>query len=173
MMVQPPLHTPRLRLRRFDPASPVDQDFVIALLNDPAWIANIGQRDVSTRSQAEAYLRDGPVAMFERLGFALLCVEAAGGPPIGMCGLIRRDELPAPDLGFAFLPAWRGQGLAREAAEAVLAWARALGMARVLAIVTPGNTPSLGLLARLGFVAEGTVEQRGERLQLLAWPAPA
>jgi [ribosomal protein S5]-alanine N-acetyltransferase len=172
-MVRPPLRTPRLTLRCFDPASSNDQDFVIALLNDPAWIANIGKRDVSTRQQAQAYLRDGPQALFERLGFGLLCVEAAQGLPVGMCGLIQRDHLPAPDIGFAFLPQWRGRGLAHEAAEATLGWAQALGMGRVLAIVTPGNGPSLGLLARLGFKNEGMVDQSGQQLHLLAWSSPS
>ncbi|HEV8688658.1 MAG TPA: GNAT family N-acetyltransferase [Ideonella sp.] len=167
--------TPRLRLRWFEPAAEVDQAFVIALVNDPDWIANIGKRNVSTREQAEAYLRDGPRAMCEKLGFGLYLVESVdGGTPLGMCGLIKRDHLPDVDLGFAFLPAWRGQGLAREAAGAVLHWAREhLGLARILAIVTPGNEPSLGLLKRLGFADEGTIQvpPDDETLRLLAWSA--
>lgn len=167
-----PLLTPRLRLRAFDADSAVDQDFVIALLNDPGWITNIGKRDVSTREQAAAYLRDGPVAMLARQGFGLLAVESASGAmPMGMCGLIRRDTLPDVDIGFAFLPAHRGQGQAREAAEAVLRWARALGLARVVAIVTPTNEPSLRLLRRLGFADEGDTMHNGETLRLLAWSA--
>ena len=40
-----------------------DQQFLIDMVNDPDWIAYIGKRDVSTREQAEAYLRQGPRAM--------------------------------------------------------------------------------------------------------------
>lgn len=153
------LRTPRLRLRWFEPGAKGDQRFVIELVNDPDWIAYIGKRDVSTCQQAEAFLRDGPRAMCERLGFGLCLVERlADGRPIGMCGLIQRDTLPAVDLGFAFLPLARGQGLAREAAEGVLGWAQAhLELPRVVAIVTPANAASIGLLTRLGFVDEGTV----------------
>lgn len=164
------LNTPRLRLRCFEPEAELDQRFVIELLNDPAWVANIGKRDVSTREQAAAYLREGPAAMVARQGFGLLMVEsAADGTPLGMCGLIKRDNLPDVDVGFAFLPPYRAQGYAREAAEAVLGWAGRLGMQRVVAIVTPSNAPSIGLLRRLGFAHEGEVVQNGETLLLFGW----
>ena len=169
------LRTPRLRLRWFEPPAEADQRFVIELLNDPDWIANIGQRNVSTREQAEAYLRDGPRGMCERLGFGLYLVERlADGAPVGMCGLIKRETLPDVDIGYAFLPAARGHGLAREAARAVLQWARQqLQLARVVAIVTPGNRPSLGLLEELGFADEGEVRLSpdDQPLRLLGWSA--
>lgn len=108
--------------------------------------------------------------MVERLGFGLLMVEAAAdGTPLGMCGLIRRDTLPDVDIGFAFLPPYRAQGYAREAAEAVLDWARRLGLARVVAIVTPSNAPSIGLLHRLGFAHEGEIVHNDEKLLLMGW----
>lgn len=166
------LKTSRLTLRRFDADAETDQHFIQVLLSDPAWVANIGKCDVSTRELAAAYLREGPVAMFERLGFGLLMVESAeGGTPMGMCGLIRRDSLPDVDIGFAFLPPYRRQGFAHEAAEAVLAWACSLGMKRVVAIVTPTNTSSIGLLQRLGFTDEGETVQKGETLRLMGWAA--
>lgn len=171
------LRTRRLRLRWFEPAADVDQRFIIDLVNDPDWIAHIGKRSVSTREQAEAYLRDGPRAMCERLGFGLFMVESLDdATPLGMCGLIRRDGLVDVDLGFAFLPAWRGRGLAREAAESVLRWAeQRLGLRRVVAIVSPGNAPSIGLLSRLGFVDEGVIRLPGddEDLRLMGWRATA
>lgn len=145
------------------------------MVNDPDWIAHIGKRDVSTREQAEAYLRQGPRAMCERLGHGLFLVERRDtSEAVGMCGLVRREGLDSVDLGFAFLPAWRGQGLAREAAQGVLRWARDdLKLERLLAIVTPENDRSLGLLKRLGFVLEGTVTLPGghETLLSLVWSA--
>lgn len=169
------IETPRLRLRPFRPEAEPDQRFIMALVNDPAWVANIGKRDVSTCKQAEDFLRDGPVAMVDRLGFGLLMVEsAAEGTPLGMCGLIKRDTLPDVDIGFAFLPPYRARGYAREAAEAVLAWAARLGMRRVVAIVTPSNAPSIGLLRRLGFLHEGEIVQNDQTLLLMGWsPAAA
>jgi [ribosomal protein S5]-alanine N-acetyltransferase len=171
------LRTPRLRLRWFEPSLEADQRFVIELVNDPDWIANIGQRNVSTREQAEAYLREGPRGMCERLGFGLYLVERLeDGAPIGMCGLIKRDTLPDVDIGYAFLPPARGQGFAREAAHAVLTWAwQHWRLARVVAIVTPTNRPSIALLEQLGFADEGEVRlpPEEEPLRLLARSSPA
>ena len=171
------LRTPRLRLRWFHAESEADQRFIIELVNDPDWIAHIGQRNVSTCQQAEAFLRNGPVAMCEKLGHGLYLVERLDdGAPVGMCGLIKRDTLTDVDLGYAFLPRARGQGFAREAAAAMLQWGRErFGLTRVLAIVTPSNLPSLRLLASLGFADEGTVRMPpdDETLRLLAWHAEA
>ena len=165
------LRTDRLRLRWVEPTSGSDQRFVIELVNDPDWITYIGKRDVSTCQQAEAFLREGPRAMCERLGHGLYLVERlVDGLPIGLCGLIRRDTLPDVDLGFAFLPMARGQGLAREAAEGVLGWALAhLKLPRIVAIATPDNAASIGLLTRLGFVDEGEVRMppNDEALRLM------
>ena len=101
--------------------------------------------------------------MCERLGFGLYMVEALDdGRPVGMCGLIKRDTLEDVDLGFAFLPAYRGQGYAGESARASLRQAARLGMKRVVAIVSFENPPSIALLERLGFVFEKPILMPGE-----------
>ncbi len=74
---------------------------------------------------------------------------------MGICGLIERATLPAVDLGFAFLPAGRGQGQAREAAQATLEHARTeLGLTELLAITDPDNERSIHLLESLGFTLQ-------------------
>ena len=51
----------------------------------------------------------------------LLAVDlTTTGTVIGLCGLLKRDEYPDFDLGFAFLERYRGQGYAREAATTML-----------------------------------------------------
>ena len=99
------------------------------------------------------------MAMYDRHGFGLFLVELKdGGTPIGMCGLLKRDVLPDVDVGYAFLPAFRGRGLAGESATAVLRYAREqLGIPRVVAIVSPGNHDSIRLLAKLGMAFERPV----------------
>ena len=148
--------TSRLVVRWFEPG---DAPFILALLNDPDWLRHIGDRQVRDLDGARAYLQRVPIASYRTHGHGLNLVEArAGGAPVGMCGLIRRASLPDVDIGFAFLPAYRGRGYAREAAEAVLVHGRrSLGIARVVAVVTPDNGPSQRLLARLGFREGGTV----------------
>lgn len=136
-----------------------DAPFVLALLNEPSFLRYIGDRGVRTLDDARAYLEAGPLAGYARHGHGLyLVTERDGGAAVGMCGLLRRDTLPDPDIGFAYLPAYWSRGYAQEAARAVLAHARRdLGLTRVGAIVQPDNAPSIRLLERLGMTFERTV----------------
>jgi ribosomal-protein-alanine N-acetyltransferase len=157
--------TERLVLARLEPR---DAGFLLELLNDPDFVRFVGDRGLRTRRDARAYLRTGALASYERHGFGHYRVElAAGGEPVGICGLARRDWLDAPDLGFAFLPAHRGRGYAVEAATAVLEEARDRhGLARVLAIALAENHASVRVLARLGFRVTGSVRAPGEDAEL-------
>jgi RimJ/RimL family protein N-acetyltransferase len=144
------LSTERLVLRWL---AAEDADFILELMNDPDWLRFIGDRGIRTADDARGYIAAGPASMYARLGFGLYAVELReGGTPIGICGLVERDWLEAVDLGFAFLPRFRGVGYAREAAAATLDYARTtLGLDRVLAIVSPENEDSVRLLEKLGF----------------------
>ncbi len=148
------LTTPRLTLRRF---TENDAPFILELLNDPDWLRFIGDKSVQTLDDARRYLRDGPITMYARLDLGLLCVELNSGVPVGMCGLIRRDGVEDVDLGFAFLPAFRSQGLAREAAAATLAHGHgSLGLQRIVAFTATDNAPSAHLLRKIGMRLERT-----------------
>ena len=162
------VETKRLALRRFEAR---DAPFVLRLVNEPSWLEHIGDKGVRTLDDAARYIAEGPVAMYERVGFGLYVVELKpDAEPIGMCGLIRRDGLADVDVGFAFLPAYWGRGFAFEAARAVVAFGReTLGLARIVAIVGETNARSAALLERLGFAYEGTTSVRpGETLRLYA-----
>lgn len=147
------IETDRLIIRRFVAA---DAPFVLALLNDPGFLANIGDRGVRTIAGAEAYIRDRFDASHEAHGFAMLRVaRKADDAPIGTVGFVRRDGLDGPDIGFAFLAAHVGRGHGDEAARAVLA-ARP-DLRPMWAITAPHNHGSARLLGRLGFAEAGTV----------------
>lgn len=141
--------SPRLSLREVDDG---DADFIVELLNTPGFLRYIGDRGVRDHAGALRYIAEGPRASYARHGFGLYLVELrATATPIGLCGLLRRETLDAPDIGFAFLPAYEGGGYAHEAAAAVLQYGRdALGLARIVAIVQTGNARSIRLLERLG-----------------------
>ena len=147
----------RLRLRPF---TLDDAAFILELVNDPDWLRYIGDKRVRTEDDARRYLREGPLASYARHGFGLLAVETrADGRAIGMCGLLKREALPDADVGFAFLPAARGHGYAAEALGTLLADAPAThGLRRVLAITSPGNVKSIGVLERAGFRYERTTK---------------
>lgn len=163
------LATTRLTLRQL---TEDDAPFILTLLNDPAFIRFIGDRNVRTLDDARAYLQNGPIASYQRHGFGLYLVEQkTDQTPLGMCGLIKRDTLPDVDIGYAFLPAFGGQGYAYEAAAAVLAYGKAtVGLTRLVAIVTPDNERSIHLLDKLGLRFERmfTWPDDGSALKLYA-----
>ncbi|WP_411834547.1 GNAT family N-acetyltransferase [Pseudoxanthomonas mexicana] len=152
MSATPALETARLRLWRFDADNADEVAFNLRLLNDPGFLHNIGDRGVRTLAQSRRHLLDGAIASYARHGFGLYRVELKqGGESVGVCGLLRRDFLDDADIGYAFLPEFRGQGHAREAAAAVLASAWPVHrLARVAAIVSPHNEASIRLLESLG-----------------------
>jgi RimJ/RimL family protein N-acetyltransferase len=141
--------TPRLIVRRLDAG---DAAFMLRLLNEPSFLENIGDRGVRSLDDARAFIANGPVASYEKNGFGLFHVALKdGGDAIGMCGLLRRDWLDDPDVGFAFLPRFWSKGYAFESSVGVIAWAgRSLGITRVLGITKPGNTGSIRVLEKLG-----------------------
>ena len=129
-----------------------DAGFIWELLNDDDFMKFIGDRGVRTVDDAVEYLKQGPLEMYDRLGFGLWCVELkATQTTIGICGILKREWLDDVDLGFAFLPDFRAKGYAFEASRAVIAHAiDTLGIQRLAAIVAPGNAKSESLLGRLG-----------------------
>jgi ribosomal-protein-alanine N-acetyltransferase len=161
----------RLRLRA---AQPADAAFMLKLLNQPSWIRGIGDRGVRTLDDAARYIEARMLAPLRALGFGMYVVELkAGGTAVGLCGLVKRDTLPHPDLGFALLDEHAGQGYAAEAASAVLRHAReALRLPRLLAITTPANERSGRLLLKQGFRLDdgGHISATGERLNLYVFP---
>ena len=146
------LQTARLALRTIAPA---DAPFYLNLVNSPDFITHIGDRGIRTLEAARQIIASGPVAMQAALGHSIYLVELKdSGVAIGMCGLIKRDTLIDVDLGYAFLPPYFGKGYAYEAAQAVVEHARTLGLRRLVAITSPGNTASNALLEKLGMRCE-------------------
>ncbi len=149
------LKTERLLLRPF---TPEDAEFILRLLNEPAFLRYIGDKGVRTPDQAASYLLDGPIRSYDRHGHGLMRVEVREtGLPIGMCGLLRRQPDQDPDLGYAFLREYWGQGYAKDAAMAILdSGIRVLDFPRILALVAPDNARSIQLLQELGFTLAGS-----------------
>ena len=151
------LETDRLRLREFVAD---DAEFILELLNQPSFIQFIGDKGVRSVDDAKNYIATGPVESYRRYGFGLYLVELKDRRvPIGMCGVLKRESLPDPDLGFAFLPESWGQGYAFEAASAVLNEARdSFKLTRILAITNPDNDASIKLLGKLGLQFERVMQ---------------
>jgi RimJ/RimL family protein N-acetyltransferase len=155
------LETERLILRELVPD---DAPFMLELLNDPAYILNIADRGVRDVEGARRYLEERWRASYAEHGFGLwVVVHRETGASTGLCGLVRRDGLDDVDIGYAFLPAFRGRGFALESALGVKAHARdVVGLTRLVAIVTPGNARSIQVLERLGMRFERTLRLPGD-----------
>lgn len=141
-----------------EPLEVTDDGFIFNLLNQPSFIDNIGDKGIRDLAAARQYIVEGPQASYRRLGIGLWKVSLREPQQaIGLAGLLQRDYLPHPDLGYALLPEYTGKGLAYEANCAVLRWAKEHGYANILAICNPHNKASHGLLLKLGFVEDGEV----------------
>jgi RimJ/RimL family protein N-acetyltransferase len=159
------LQTERLILRRL---CLDDTAFILRLLNEPSFLQNIGDRKVRTIEDARNYILNNPMASYQRLGFGLYLVEEkATGAAIGMCGLLKRDSLDFPDLGYALVPEFWGRGYAMESAAAVLAYARnTLNLSRILAITNEDNERSIRVLERIGFSFAKTIRMNGDAAEV-------
>ncbi|MBA4407064.1 GNAT family N-acetyltransferase [bacterium] len=163
------LDTERLTLREF---TTDDVKFIIQLLNSQGWLEFIGDRNVRTEEEAVSYLLNGPMKSYRENGFGLSLVETKNDKiPVGMCGLIKRNHLENPDIGFAFLPEFTGKGYAFEIAKATMDYAKeVLNIPVVLAITTPTNKSSIKLLEKIGlkFIKTTSFPDESEELLLFS-----
>ena len=143
--------TSRLIISRLDES---DYSFILELVNSPSWLKYIGNRNIKTKSAAKKYITDGPVKSYSEYDFGLYKLTLKeSGKDIGVCGLIKREELDLPDLGYALLEGFHGYGYVTESAELMLHRARKNHkMDKLLAIVSKRNVKSIAVLEKLGFV---------------------
>lgn len=170
----PTLETGRLVLRgwRADDFRPYH-----AILQEPAVHRHFGPEPMG---QEECWRRMcAAVGNWTMNGFGGLAVERKDdGKLIGSVGLFTawRDFKPQfgtePEMGLIMATEAHGRGLAREACEALLAWAeQELPPTPVWAIISVGNDPSFALAEKLGFQRQELVDYHGptQVLKRSAW----
>ncbi len=141
--------TERLLLR---PTHIEDAEYLLKLLNSPKWLEFIGDRNVHSLEDAEAYIKEKMLPQYERLGYGnYMVIRKADGAKMGNCGLYDRDGLEAVDIGFAFLPDYEQQGYAYESARCILDAAfNEFKIPLIAAITTKANSGSQKLIEKLG-----------------------
>lgn len=154
------LETERLSLREVELT---DAPFMLELLNSPGFLENIGDRGVRDEHQARAYIEERVLGSYRDHGFGMwLAVQKADGAPVGLAGLVRREGLDTPDVGYAFIQKVWGRGYAQEAAAAVLAHAQGpMSIPKLAAITTPENFASMAVLRKIGFTYQGMIQLPG------------
>ena len=167
------LETERLVLRELEPDR--DAAFINELLNTPKFVKYIGDRNVRSDDDAREFIENRYAASYRQHGYGLYAVDLrSDGTSVGMCGFVRRDTLPGPDVGFAFLPEHEGKGYGFESAAAVMEYGRQkLKFTSVYAITTLDNDASGKLLEKLGFTFREVIDSGDERLNLYVADPPA
>ncbi len=124
-----------------------------AMCADPAVMAYLGPAP-SRAESAEAVARQRRI--LAEYGACFWALERRNtGAFIGWCGIkpgpVGTPIDGKPEIGWSLVHAEWGQGYAREAAEAALAWGwQELDLPTVWAITVPANTASRALMERLG-----------------------
>lgn len=153
-MIQPPtLVTPRLTLR---PHRSEDFTASCRLWAEQEVTRFIGGRPSTPEEVWSRILRHA--GHWSLLGFGYFAlIETATGTLVGEAGLanFHRGITPsfgaAREAGWAVLPHYQGQGLAREAMTAILAWSDTQAPGRTVCLVHPDNQASLRLAGALGY----------------------
>lgn len=162
------LETERLTLRQF---TTNDASFIIELVNSPGWLEFIGDRNIKNEEQAKAYLENGPIKSYKDNGFGLSMVMLKQNhTPVGMCGILKRDGMEQPEIGFAFLPEFTGKGYAIEIVRATLDFAIGkLKLLVILAITVHNNKASIKLLEKIGLRFSKIIRSPKDNTELLLY----
>lgn len=154
------LETERLILREFDAD---DAELMLEILNEPAFIRFVADRNVRTTREAAEYLKEKILPSYGRFGFGFYVVELkANGTPVGMCGLVKRETLEHVDIGFSILERFWGRGYASEAAVALMHHGLTnLRLPRIVGITAPDNDRSAAVLQKLGLRFEKMIHLPG------------
>jgi RimJ/RimL family protein N-acetyltransferase len=101
----------------------------------------------------------------------LTCLKSTG-EPIGVCGIVKRDNLDCPDIGYALMPEFGGKGYATEAALAVMDYGtNELGIKCIVGITSIENKASINVLEKLGLKFEKMVPYSETEESMLFFPS--
>jgi RimJ/RimL family protein N-acetyltransferase len=151
---KPVLVTERLELWR---PKAGDRSLLEAMMEPAAVRRYLGAMEPSTTDVFARLLRNaGSWALY---GYGTFMVRERGGQAIvGNCGVFQSwrglgdDFDDKPEAGWILSESHFGQGVAREAMDAALAWFdREHGPRGVVAMISPDNAPSIRLAEKLGF----------------------
>ena len=148
-----------------------DAEFIHKLYNDQNFITYIGDKGIRSAQDAVNFINTGPKQSYKDHKYGLYLVQLKDATSIGICGLLKRDDLAFPDIGFAILPEFRRMGFIYEASKAVIEDAKnRLHFDNLLAITSPDNNESINLLKKLGFTLKDIIkrDKNNEPIQLYA-----
>jgi RimJ/RimL family protein N-acetyltransferase len=140
-----------------------DLDAFYRLGSQPEIIRYAQAAPLASREHALEFMRSAPFRDYATYGYGrFACVWRATGEVVGFSGIKYVPEIGENELGYRFLPEFWGRGLATEAGEASIEFARStLGLTRLVAMVHPDNVASARVVTKLGFSIEKTLRYSG------------
>jgi len=147
-----------------------DAPFFIELVNTPKFKKYIGDRKTNTIEQAQKRIKEGHLKSYSEFGYGFykLLLKEEDNKPIGTNGLIKRETLELPDIGFAMLPEYENKGYGFESSQAVLKLAKdTFNIQKIGAITLEHNINSIKLIEKLGLVYEKMVKPFDEDKELM------
>jgi [ribosomal protein S5]-alanine N-acetyltransferase len=157
------LFTQRLVLT---PYSVKDIDELTTIMGNAQVMAHIGKGPLSPEEVAAVVEKAIQSWQQSGMGWWILR-QKSDGNAIGQMCLKPLTELPEIEIGYALAPQSWGQGYADEAMSVVLSHTKVMRLLkRVVALVRPANTFSVGFLKRNGFEFEQEFFLRNKTLYL-------
>jgi RimJ/RimL family protein N-acetyltransferase len=99
--------------------------------------------------------------------------ERETGAFIGRVGLLRWNDWPSIEVGYALIPSRWGKGYAVEAAERARRYGHEVVGARgLVSMITPDNAPSIRVAERMGARFQCETTSRGKVLHVYVHPDP-
>lgn len=155
------METSRLTLRKTDVN---DSAFIFELVNTPAWLKFIGDRNVKSVEEARGFIQkinENPNMTYWVISLKNRLL------PLGIISFLNRDYLEHYDIGFALLPRHEGMGYAYEAAKHVLQIESQKKLhQKILAVTVSSNEKSIRLIAKLGLKFKDTLTRGHEELSV-------
>jgi RimJ/RimL family protein N-acetyltransferase len=166
----PELETARLRLRAFRDS---DLDAFAAMSADEEVMRYIGTGVALKRPEAWRSMAFF-LGHWELRGHGMWALESkATGELIGRAGFLEPDGWPGFELGWLLSRSHWGQGYAKEAAKAALAYAfGTLKRDRVISLIRPDNARSIKLAVSLGYTRAADIELLGGKALVYEIHAP-
>jgi [ribosomal protein S5]-alanine N-acetyltransferase len=154
------IDTGRLFLRRF---TLDDLPAFHELCSRPEIIRYAQSKPLGSLEEARSMMHAAPFHDYATYGYGrFACVWKESGDVIGFSGVKYVPEIGETELGYRFLPEFWGRGLATEAGQASIEFARSeLGLQRLVAMVHPDNHASASVLRKLGFAVEKQLRYSG------------